>query len=102
MTNDLPILKLLAFEESNKKVLFIFNFREPSVNRKDLQALTLVGTPMDNWEPDPLAVLDPDNWLYMMTMSLQNYNEKKIDNFLKQIWFQKLFFFLLCFDIFFV
>ena len=34
---------------------------EPSVSRKDLQALTLVGPPRDNLEPDPLAVLNLDN-----------------------------------------
>ena len=35
------------------------------MNKKDLQALTLVGPPRDNPELDPLAVLHLDNWLYM-------------------------------------
>ena len=39
--------------------------REPLVNRKDLQALTLVGPPKDNLEPDPLTVLHLDNRLYI-------------------------------------
>ena len=38
--------------------------REPSVNRKDLKALTLVGPPMDNPERDPLTVLHLDIRLY--------------------------------------
>ena len=40
-----------------KKVFFISTFSEPSVNRKDLPALTFVGPTMDNLVPDPLAVL---------------------------------------------
>ena len=39
--------------------------RKPSVNRKELWALTLVGTPWDNLELDPLAVLHLDNQLYV-------------------------------------
>ena len=35
--------------------------REPSVNRKDLRALTLVGPTSHNLELDPLAVLHLDN-----------------------------------------
>ena len=35
------------------------------MNRKDLQALTLVGPTRDNQYPDPLAVLHLDNQLYM-------------------------------------
>ena len=37
--------------------------REPLVNRKDLRAVTLVGPPRDNQEPDPLAVIHLDNQL---------------------------------------
>ena len=33
------------------------------MNRKDLQAF--VGTPRDNSESDPLAVLHLNNWLYI-------------------------------------
>ena len=35
--------------------------REPSVNRKDLSALTLVGLTWDNPVLDPLALLHLDN-----------------------------------------
>ena len=35
------------------------------MNRKGLWALTLVGHPRDNSEPDPLAVLHLDNRLYI-------------------------------------
>ena len=44
---------------------FISTFKEPTANRKDLQALTLVGPPRDNLESDPLAVLHLDNWLFI-------------------------------------
>ena len=44
-------------------IMFISTLREPSVNRKDLPALTLVGPTRDNPEPDPLAVLQLDNRL---------------------------------------
>ena len=37
--------------------------REPLVNRKDLRAVTLVGPPRDNQEPDPLAAIHLDNQL---------------------------------------
>ena len=50
-----------------KQVFFISTLREPSVNRKDLRALTLVGPTRDNPEPDPLAVLHLDNRLYITT-----------------------------------
>ena len=35
--------------------------REPSVNRKDIQVLTLVGPTIDNLVLDPLAVLQLNN-----------------------------------------
>ena len=47
----------------NKCSLFS-TLREHSVNRKDLQALTLVGPPRDNPEQDPLAILHLENRLY--------------------------------------
>ena len=47
------------------KHLFLFStLREPSVNRKDLLALTIVGPPRDNLELDPLVVLHLNNRLY--------------------------------------
>ena len=39
--------------------------KEPSVNRKDLQALNLVGPTKDNPVQDPLAVLHLNNRLYI-------------------------------------
>ena len=42
-------------------VLFIFKTRELSENRKDLQALTLVGLTQENPVLDPLADLYLDN-----------------------------------------
>ena len=45
--------------------VFISTLREPSVHRKNLRALTLVGPPMANPEPDLLAVLHFDNPLCM-------------------------------------
>ena len=44
--------------------------RELSVNRKVLQALTLVGPTRENPVPDPLAVLHLDNQLYIFEHSL--------------------------------
>ena len=40
--------------------------REPSVNRKDLRALTLVGPTRDNPVLDPLVVIHLDNQLYII------------------------------------
>ena len=51
-----------------KQVFFISTLREPSVNRKDLQALTLLGPTRDNPEPDPLAVLHLNNQLWMLIL----------------------------------
>ena len=42
-----------------------FNLREHSANRKDLKALTLVGPPRNNPEPDYLALLHLDNRLFI-------------------------------------
>ena len=39
------------------------------MNRKDLQALTLLGPPSDNPEPDPLAVLHLKNLLFIYYIS---------------------------------
>ena len=50
--------------KSNKCSTFL-TLREPSVNRKDLGALTLVGSPRDNPELDTLAVLNLYNQLNM-------------------------------------
>ena len=44
-------------------MLFISQFKEPLVNRKDLQALTLVGPTRDNLVFDPVAVLHLDKKL---------------------------------------
>ena len=43
----------------------ITTLREPPVNRKDLQAVTLVEPPRDNRESDPLAVLHLSNRLFI-------------------------------------
>ena len=53
--HDLAICKQL-----NKCSLFS-TLREPSENRKDLEALAFVGPPRDNPESDTLAVLYLDN-----------------------------------------
>ena len=42
------------------------NLRKPSVNRKDLRALTLVGPPRDMPELDPLGVVHLDKWLFII------------------------------------
>ena len=51
--------------------------REPSVNRKDLQALTLVGPTRKNPEltptPPPPAVLHLDNRLFICNLMTLNY-----------------------------
>ena len=54
-----------------QQVFFISTSREPSVNRKDLRALTLVGPTRDNLVIDPLAVLHLDNQLGPF-LALQN------------------------------
>ena len=49
--------------ESNK-CYFFSTLRKPSVNRKDLRELTLVGPTRNNLALDPLAVhLHHENWL---------------------------------------
>ena len=50
-----------------------------SVNRKDLQALTIVGTPRNNLEPDTLAELHLDNWLYTIIILLQGVRASTVD-----------------------
>ena len=48
--------------EKPVKCMALFStLREPSVDRKDLRVLTLVGPPRDNPELDPLAVIHLDN-----------------------------------------
>ena len=57
-----------AFEQSDnkiKQVFFISTLREHSENRKDLQALTLVGPLRSNPKPAPLVVLHLDNRICM-------------------------------------
>ena len=49
--------------KSNKCIFS--TLREPPLNKKDLQALTLVGPPWDHPESDPLAALHFDNRLYI-------------------------------------
>ena len=55
----------------NKLSLFS-TFREPTVNKKDLQALTLVRPPRDSQELDPLAVKHLDNRLTIYHIIMQN------------------------------
>ena len=43
----------------------ISTLKGPSVNRKDLQALNLVGPTWNNPVLDPLALLHPDNQLFI-------------------------------------
>ena len=54
LTYDLSIPQQL-------KCSFFSTFREPQLKRKDLRALTLVGSPRENQEQDPLAVLHLDS-----------------------------------------
>ena len=51
--------------KSTKSSLFL-TLRGPSANRKDLQALILVGPTRDNWVLDPLAVLHLNNLAYIL------------------------------------
>ena len=55
--------------KSSKWSLF-FTLREPSVNRKDLQASTLVGPPRDKPEIKPLAELHLYNRLYILVIKV--------------------------------
>ena len=43
------------------------------MNRKDLQALTLLGSTTDNPVLDPLAVLHQDNLIYMRPRGEENH-----------------------------
>ena len=54
---------------SQIKVFFISNLRDPSVNRKDLQAISLEGPPRENPEPDLVAVVQLDNPLSISPFS---------------------------------
>ena len=51
-------------------VSYFLTLREPSVNRR--RALTLVGTPRDNPEVDPLALLHLGNQLCMQLELVYN------------------------------
>ena len=57
--------------KSNKYSLYQ-TLWELSVNRKDLQALTLLGPTQNNPVLDPLAVLHHDNQLYISTQSIKD------------------------------
>ena len=46
---------------------------EQIMQLEDLQVLTLVGPPRDNLEPDSLAVLHPDNRLYISERLLNEF-----------------------------
>ena len=59
LTNDLKC------DNKIKQAYFIINLKGPSVNRKDLRALTLVGPTRNNQVLEPLAVLHLDNQLYI-------------------------------------
>ena len=54
-------MKQIKHDNEIKQVFFFSTLREPSLNVKDLPALTLVGPLGDNPEIDPLAVLHLDN-----------------------------------------
>ena len=56
----------LECDNKMNQVFFFSTLRKLSVNRKYLQALTLVGLPRGNPQPDPLAVLHLDNQLYII------------------------------------
>ena len=74
VNNKLPrytSLTLLQTPEPNKvwqlnqtSILYLIILWEPSVNRKYLQAFTLVVPTRNNKVLDPLSVLHLDNWLY--------------------------------------
>ena len=55
-------LGLMSVRQRNQNKCSLFStVREPSVNRKDLPGLTLVGPPKDIPELDPLAALHLNN-----------------------------------------
>ena len=51
-------------------VIFISTLRETSVNKKDLRDLSLVGSPSDKPETDPLVVPHIDNQLKIKKLFL--------------------------------
>ena len=51
------------FREWLRVMILFSTLREHFVNRNDLQALTLLGPPRDNPEPDPLTELHLNNQL---------------------------------------
>ena len=63
--NDIPILRQLIIkcDKKIKQPFFISTLREPSVNRKDFQALTRVGPLRYNPKSDPLVALHLDKRL---------------------------------------
>ena len=58
--------------------------REPSENRKDLQASTLVGPTRDNPVLDSLAVLHLNNWLYKVRLDM-TLHKVKLGNLLSKL-----------------
>ena len=55
---------------STRILAFFSTLREPSVNRTDFIALTLVGPTRNNLVLKPLAVLHLDNQLFMMLLNV--------------------------------
>ena len=60
------------------------------MNRKDLQALNLVGLPRVNLEIDPLALLHLDNRLYICKQS-ESTHMKLIQTWYDFTWMTRLF-----------
>ena len=56
-----------------KVIIHSFIQRNFSVNKKDLQALTLVGLTRENPASDPLHVQHIDNQLYIIQLPLNNF-----------------------------
>ena len=54
------------WQQNQPRVVYFQTTGKLLVKKTDLQALTLVGLSRQDPEPDPLAVLHLNNWLYIM------------------------------------
>ena len=69
----------------SKLVFFIYNSKKLSVNRKDIQALSLLEPNRQNPVPDPLDVLHLDNRLYIHKRDFGGSNIIKNTTFVQKI-----------------
>ena len=71
------------WQQNQPRVVYFQTTGKLLVKKTDLQALTLVGLSRQDPEPDPLAVLHLNNWLYLLKSDMKMFwfAEKFVNGF---------------------